>query len=99
MQYYLLNFGFDVWGSVINGYQVPSTLPIDIDGKKLCNDNTRAMNAILNVLLDFEYVKVMHCTTKKEAWDKLEKINEGDDNVKQAKLQTHRCQFESFKMK
>jgi uncharacterized lipoprotein YehR (DUF1307 family) len=35
----------------------------------------------------------------KEIWDKLQNIYEGDDKVKKAKLQTHRRQFESLKMK
>jgi hypothetical protein len=35
----------------------------------------------------------------KEIWDKLQNIHEGDDKVKKAKLQTHRRQFESLKMK
>ena len=32
-------------------------------------------------------------------WDKLQNIYEGDDKVKKEKLQTHRGQFESLKMK
>ena len=48
------------------------------------------MNSILNGLLDYEYVKVMHFKSTKEAWEKIQKIYEGDDNVKQVKLQTHR---------
>ena len=48
------------------------------------------MNAILNGFLDSEYVKVMHCKSPKEAWE-LQKIYEGDVNVKQAKIETRRC--------
>jgi hypothetical protein len=40
----------------------------------------------------------MHCKSTKEMWDKLENAYEGDDKVKQAKIQTHRSQFESPKM-
>lgn len=98
MQYHLQSICFDVWGSVINGYQVPTTLPTDTTGNKLYNDNSRAINAILNGLPDYEHVKVMYYKSTKEAWDKLQKIYQGDDNIKQAKLQTHRCQFESMKI-
>ena len=55
------------------------------------------MNAILGNLSNYEYVEIIHCDT--EVWDKLQQIYEGDDKVKQAKLQTHRSQFESLKMK
>lgn len=46
-----------------------------------------------------EFVKVMHLTSAKDIWDKLQKTYEGDDKVKKAKLQAHRRQFESLKMK
>jgi hypothetical protein len=39
------------------------------------------------------------CTTSKEVWDKLKKIYEGDEKVKQVKLQIHREKFENLKMK
>jgi hypothetical protein len=32
-------------------------------------------------------------------WDKLEFVYEGDDKVKEAKLQTYRTQFENLKLK
>jgi hypothetical protein len=40
----------------------------------------------------------MHCKSTKEMWDKLKNTYEGDDKVKQEKLQTHRSQFEILKM-
>ena len=46
------------------------------------------MNAILSGLAKIVFVKVMHCETVKEIWDKLNNIYEGDDKVKGAKLQT-----------
>lgn len=65
MQHYLHNIGYDVKRSVINGYQVPTNLPIDTTRKNLYNDNARAMNAILDGLQNSEHVKIMHCTTTK----------------------------------
>ena len=41
----------------------------------------------------------MHCVSAKDMWDKLKNIYEGDDKVKKEKLQTHRRQFKSLKMK
>jgi hypothetical protein len=45
------------------------------------------------------YVKVMHCDTAKDLWDKLQNIYEGDTKVKGGKLQTDRGKFEQLKMK
>jgi hypothetical protein len=41
----------------------------------------------------------MNCKSTKEIWDNLEVVYEGDDKVKEAKLQTYRAQFENLKMK
>ncbi|XP_057855475.2 uncharacterized protein LOC131065090 [Cryptomeria japonica] len=40
----------------------------------------------------------MHYKSAKEVWDKLVSIYQGDDKIKQAKLQTLRAKFESLKM-
>jgi hypothetical protein len=42
--------GFDVWKEVVDGYTTPTTPPIDKDGKKLSENNSRDKNAILNGL-------------------------------------------------
>jgi hypothetical protein len=52
------------------------------------------MNAILSGLAKAEFVKVMHLGTAKEMWDKLINSYEGNEKVKDAKLQTYRIQFE-----
>ena len=57
------------------------------------------MNAILSGLTESVFVKVMHCETTKEIWDKLKSIYEGDEKVKGAKLWTYRGQFENLKMR
>jgi hypothetical protein len=68
-------------------------------GKKLCNDNARAANVILGGLANPIFVKLMHCKSSKEIWDKLKVIYEGNSKVKHAKLQTYITQFENLKMK
>jgi hypothetical protein len=45
------------------------------------------MNAILEGLSKSEFTKVTHCKFSKEMWDKLKTTYEGDDKVKQEKLQ------------
>jgi hypothetical protein len=59
----------------------------------------KAMNAILSGLAEAEFVKVMHLGTAKEMWDKLISSYEGNEKVKDAKLQIYRVQFEQLKMK
>ena len=39
------------------------------------------------------YVKVMHCDSTKDIFEKLQNVYEGDAKVKGAKLQTYRGQF------
>jgi hypothetical protein len=80
-------------------HMMASSPPTDVAAKKLCNDNSRVVNAILSGLSINVFVKVMHCKSAKELWDKLKVIYEGDSKVKQAKLQTLRAQFENLKMK
>ena len=91
--------GVDVQKEFVNRYNVPATPPIDNAGKKLYEDNSKAMSAVLSGLNEIVFVKVMHCETVKEIWDKLKIIYEGDDKVKGAKLQSYRGQFENLKMK
>lgn len=57
------------------------------------------MNGILSGLVESVFVKVMRCESAEEIWDKLKNIYEGDEKVKEAKLQTYRGQFEYLKMK
>jgi hypothetical protein len=99
MKTYVQSHGFDVWKSIVYGYKDPSTPPIDNNGNKLSQNNSRAKNSILNGLVDSVYVKVMHCDFSKGIWDKLQNVYEGDAKVKGAKLQTYIGQFEQMKMK
>jgi hypothetical protein len=48
------------------------------------------MNAILSGLVEEEFVKLMHLGIAKEMWDKLINSYEGNEKVKDAKLQTYR---------
>jgi hypothetical protein len=68
------------------------------DDKLEFSFNAKGMNAILNGLAEAEFVKVMHLQTTKEMWDKLINSYEGNEKVKDAKLQTYRLKFEQLKM-
>jgi hypothetical protein len=66
---------------------------------KLGENNSKAINALLNGLSDTVFTKVSHCKSAKEIWDKLRNIYEGDSKVKAENLQTYRGQFKQLKMK
>jgi hypothetical protein len=55
---------------------------------------SRAKNAIQNGVDESIFTKIMHCESTKEMWDKLNTIYEGDEKVKEAKLQIFRAKFE-----
>ena len=66
---------------------------------KLGENNSKAINELLNGLSDTVFTKVAHCKSAKEIWEKLQNIYEWDSKVKAAKLQTYRGQFEQLKVK
>lgn len=98
MKLFLQSQGVDVWQAILNEYKTLATIPTNAAGKKLYESNSKAMYVILGGLAGSEFVKVMHCNSAKELWDKLKKVCEGDTKVKNVKLQSFRCQFESLKM-
>jgi hypothetical protein len=86
MKNYLIALGCDVWKVVESGYTTPSTQPNDIVVKKLYNDNSREINAIVGGLTNPIFVKVMHCKSTKEIWDKLKVIYDRKPNYKPIEL-------------
>ena len=56
------------------------------------------MNSILSGVTEAEFVKVMHLNFAKEMWDKIVNSYEGNEKVKDAKLQTYGLKFEQLKM-
>eukprot|EP00253_Pinus_taeda_P010593 PITA_10593 len=80
------------------GYTFPSATPTNTVGKKQCETNAKAVNTLLGSLSQSEFVKVMQLKSAKEIWDKIVLSYEGDEQVKRAKLQTLRIQYESLRM-
>jgi hypothetical protein len=97
MRTYIMDLGADVWDVVETGYVKPVVLA-NKDDKLEFSFNAKAMNAILSGLAEAEFVKVMHLESAKAMWDKLISSYEGNEKVKDAKLQTYRLQFEQLKM-
>jgi hypothetical protein len=98
MRTYIMDLGAYVWDVVETGYVNPVVLASK-DDKLEFSFNAKAMNAILSGLAEAEFVKFMHLESAKEMWDKHINNYEGNEKVKDAKLQTYRLQFEQLKMK
>jgi hypothetical protein len=99
MKAYIQAHGFQVWQSIVDGYIAPTVPPTSDKAVKLSENNSKAINALLNGLSDTIFTKVAHCNSAKEIWDKLRNIYEGDSKVKTIKLQTYRGHFKQLKMK
>jgi hypothetical protein len=97
MRTYIMALGVDVWDVVETGYIKISLIATKYD-KLEFSFNAKAMNAILKGLAEAEFVKVMHLESAKAMWDKLISIYEGNEKVKDAKLQTYRLKFEQLNM-
>eukprot|EP00253_Pinus_taeda_P027875 PITA_27875 len=67
-------------------------------GKKKYETNAKVVNTLLGSLSQLEFVKVMQLKSSKEIWDKIVLSYQGDSEVKRAKLQTLRIQYEALKM-
>jgi hypothetical protein len=55
----------------VDKYIEPATYPIERDGKKLSENNLKAKGTNIGSLVDSVFVKVMHCDTAKDLWNKL----------------------------
>ena len=91
--------GVEVWTTILNRYDARVNPPIEAQGKRAYEGNSKALTAILSGLIEIVFVKVMHCDIAKEVWDNLKNIYDGDYKVKGEKLQTYRGQFKNLKMK
>jgi len=95
---YLQSLGTEVWDIIDTGYTFPSATPTDPAEKKKYETNAKAVNTLLGCLSQSEFVKVMQYKSAKEIWDKIVLSYEGDEQVKRAKLQTLRIQYENLRM-
>ncbi|XP_043695626.1 uncharacterized protein LOC122646195 [Telopea speciosissima] len=98
MEAYLKSLGYGVWLTVKNGYMPPTIDITETAEMKKCEDDAKAINALLGSLVNNEFARVVGCTTSKEIWDKLKKVHKGDDKIREAKLQHHWNLFEGLKM-
>ena len=83
----------DVWDVVDTSY-VNLVVLASIDDKLEFSFNKKEMNAMFSALVEAEFVKVMHLESVKEMWDNVVSSYEGNEKVKDAKIQTYRLKFE-----
>eukprot|EP00253_Pinus_taeda_P029275 PITA_29275 len=95
---YLQSLGIEVWDIIDTGYTFPIATPTDPTEKKQFETNAKVVNTLLGCLCQSEFVKVMQYKTAKEIWDKIVLSYEGDEQVKRAKLQTLKIQYENLRM-
>ena len=86
MRTYIMALGVDVWDVVETGYTKPVVLASK-DDKLEFSFNAKEMNDILSGLAEVEFVKVMHLDSAKDMWGKLISGYDGNEKVKDAKLQ------------
>ena len=80
------------------GYTFPTAIPTDTAGKKQYETNSRAVNTLLGSLSQSKFFKVMQLKSAKEIWEKIILSYKGDSQIKRAKLQTLRIQYETLQM-
>jgi hypothetical protein len=97
MRTYLMSLGADVWDVIEIGYVKPIVLASK-DDKMEFIFNEKEMNSILNGIAEAEFFKVMRCDSTKFMWDKMISSYEGNEKVKDTKIQTHRLKFKQLKM-
>ena len=95
---YLQSLSTEVWDIIDTGYTFPSATPTDPAEKKKYETNAKGVNTLLGCLSQSEFVKVMQYKSAKEIWDQIVLSYEGVEQVKQAKLQTLRIQYENLRM-
>ena len=97
MRTHSMSLGVDILDVVETRY-VKTIVLASKDDKLEFIFNAKALNSILNGLSKAEFFKFMHCDSTKVMWDKMISSYEGNEKVKDAKLQTHGLKFEQLKM-
>ena len=88
MRAFLQSLDEKVWQAIEIGWTKPKKAPADWDDAKIkaANFNSRALNALFNVVTNEEFKKISSIETAKEAWTILQTTYEGTKDVKNSKL-------------
>jgi hypothetical protein len=71
MKTYIHARGFEIWKSIVDECTTPIVPPTNDKVVKLDQNNSKATNALLNDLSEMVFIKVAHCKSAKDIWDKL----------------------------
>ena len=101
MRSFLQSLNEKVWQAVEIGWTKPTKASVDQDDAKIkaANFNSRALNALFNVVTNEEFKKISSTEIAKEAWTILQTTYEGTKAVKDSKFQRLITSFEEIKMK
>jgi hypothetical protein len=92
MRTHLMSLSADVW-DVIETRYVKFVVLAQKDDKIEFRFNEKAINSTLIGLAKADFVKVIHCDSEKVMWGKMISSYEGNEKVKDTRLQTHILKF------
>ena len=97
---FLQSLDVKVWQAMEIIQTKPKETPADWDGAKIKagNFNSKALNALLNAVMNEVFKKISSTETTKEAWTILQTTYEGTKAVKDSKFQRRNTSFEEIKM-
>ena len=89
-----------MWQAVKIGWTKPKEAPANWDNAKIkaANFNSRALNALLNVVMNEEFKKISYTETTKEAWIIHQTTYEGTKAIKDSRLQRLTMSFKEIRM-
>ena len=100
MTVFLQSLGSRVAKSLTKPYSAPvgeEDTWSDLTSKEV-NANSKAQNALFLALNEDDLTRVIHCKSDYEIWQHLLVTHEGISQVKRAKINLLRFQYESFRM-
>ena len=100
MKAFLKSIDERVWNSIEYGWGKPTTLVSgwQTSQKEAATFNSKAMNAIFNVVSMEEFKRISNVEVAHTAWNILQTMHEGTKAIKINKLQQLTTKFESIKM-
>ncbi|XP_059650533.1 uncharacterized protein LOC132296339 [Cornus florida] len=98
MEAFLMSQSYDVWHAAIHGVVIlnPEN-PTTKDKLAIANDG-KAKHVLFYALKQQEFTRVKNCKTAKEMWDSLQAAHEGNNVIKENKIQLFKVQYEVCKM-
>ena len=100
MKAFLKSIDERVWNFVQYGWEKPTTLVSEWQAsqKEAATVNSKAMNAIFNVVSMEEFKKISNVEVAHTTWNILQNVHKGTKAVKINKLQQLTTRFESIRM-